>query len=163
MNKDLGWGSTPPTLPCQKVRLFLRDRPPPTPLSPLPDGRTIRTGINIQQDVDPGFANISSDWADTEDGDYVFISTETPGNAPNQWVLSIKVDNPNDQAVPGSIHGVSGGIYNVPARLGPVHLTAVTGSLATRDLVVSFAGPSGSGSFTAADSAMSLSSTAGSS
>lgn len=107
--------------------------------------RQVQTGPDIQQWQETG-TTITSLWMDLEAGMIVQITGQSLDRNPRQGEISIDVIT--EASGDGHIGRYRGGIYPTPREVGPVTLTGVTGSLATRNMVVSFSYAGGTGTFT---------------
>jgi len=128
----------------------------PTPPAPPPTNDGVIRTADIEQSAVPG-TSIATLWMDLEDGMYVQVQSGNEISDPSQGTIDITVINPdgyviNSQGEPvpqttGTVNGYAGGEYSVPGEPGSITLTAITGSLATNDMLISFAYANGTGSF----------------
>ena len=100
------------------------------------------TGPDIGQWQTAG-TTITSLWMDLEAGMIVQITGQSLDRDPHQGEISVDVINETSGG--GHIGRYRGGTYPTPREVGPVTLTGVTGSLATRNMVVSFSYAGGTG------------------
>lgn len=108
---------------------------------PPAHARKVQTGPDIGQWQETG-TTITRLWMDLEAGMVVQVTGDSLDPDPSQGEISIDI---NQASGGGHIGRYRGGIYPTPRKVGPVTLTGVTGSLATRNMVISFSYADGTG------------------
>lgn len=149
------------TIPCTKALIILVNLPPKIssarrlpvhsrrpPLLPLPPpqppapARQIQTGPDIGQWA-PTETTITSLWMDLEAGMDVQVGAASIDRDHQRGFIFVYVINQLSDS--GKIHNYPGGTYFTPEPVGPLTLTKITGSLATRNMVIAFSYPDGNG------------------